>query len=175
MVGWGMQRLVQLACPPQSPQELIDAVIASYNEIYTEECHLPGLIYPGLSNLLRELRAKGVRTAIISNKPEHQADALFHSTFEGLLDVVWGHREGYPHKPDPTLALELVRSMDGRLLAYVGDSAVDLELGKNLGVPTIGVTWGTKNREELMASGLAETLVDTSAELGAALLSHCNL
>lgn len=173
MVGWGMERLIQLACPKESTPETIAAVMQTYNEVYTEECHLPGLIYPGLTELLRELHARGIHTAIISNKPENQANALFHSTFEGLLDTVWGHRTGYPHKPDPTLASELVRFMDGRLVAYVGDSAVDLQLGRNLGVPTIGVTWGTKTRKELEESDLATTLVDNAEELAQALLPYC--
>lgn len=173
MVGWGMERLIRLACPPESSPELTEAVMKTYNEIYSEECRLPGIIYPGLADLLRLLRSHGIHTAIISNKPENQANALFHSTFEGLLDTVWGHRQGYPHKPDPTLALELVRSLSGHLLCYVGDSAVDMELGYNLGVPTIGVTWGTKTREELSAAGYATTLVDNAAELEAALLTYC--
>lgn len=173
MVGWGMERLVHMACPQDLPEEKVLEVMESYNEIYTEECHLPGRIYPGLADMLRELRARGIVTAIISNKPENQANALFHSTFEDLLGIVWGHREGFPHKPDPTLALELVRSVQGRLITYVGDSGVDLELGKNLGVPTIGVTWGTKTRAELLAADPEATLVDTPAELEEALLRYC--
>lgn len=175
MVGWGMERLIRLACPQESSEELIAAVMKTYNEIYQEECRLPGIIYPGLADMLRLLRSHGIHTAIISNKPENQASALFHSTFEEVLDTVWGHREGYPHKPDPTLALELVRSLEGRLLCYVGDSGVDMELGYKLGVPTIGVTWGTKSREELESSGYATALVDTADELEEVLLSYCEL
>ena len=168
MVGWGVRRLIALACPPDAAPALREQVLFSYNEIYLEECHRPGRIYPGLAELLRELRAKGILTAVISNKPEAQATALFHSTFEGLLDAVWGQREGLPLKPDPTLARELVRSLQGTLIAYVGDSAVDLELGKNLGVLTFAVTWGSRSREALSAAG-GDALADTPEELYRAL------
>ena len=173
MVGWGMQKLIELACPSDLSEEELQAVMTTYDEVYSEECHRPGRIYPGLADLLRELRAQGFVTAVISNKPENQANALFHSTFETLLDTVWGHREGFPHKPDPTLSLELVRSLQGRLVAYVGDSPVDLTLGKNLGVPTIGVTWGTKTREEMLAADPDAILVDTPLELEKALQRYC--
>ena len=164
MVGWGVRRLITLACPPDAAPALREQVLSSYNKIYLEECRRPGRIYPGLAELLRELREMGILTAVISNKPEAQATALFHSTFEGLLDAVWGQREGFPLKPDPTLARELTHLLDAGLIAYVGDSAVDLELGKNLGVPTFAVTWGSRTREELSAAG-GGTITDTPEQL----------
>lgn len=65
-------------------------------------------------------RAQGVLTAVITNKPQPQADALRESTFHGMLDAIWGQREGFPLKPDPTLAQELIRELEARPVAYVG-------------------------------------------------------
>lgn len=175
MVGWGMQRLMELSAPEGSSPDCLAALSASYDRIYSEACHTPGEIYPGIPEMLLELKARGIRTAVLSNKPEKQLQALYESTFQGLLDVVWGHREGYGHKPDPTLALELVETMNGRLLAYVGDSEVDLALGKNLGVPTIGVTWGTKTREQILEADPSATLADTPVELERQLLKLCEI
>ena len=170
-VGRGMLRLIEQAVPAGTSKEKIDAVMASYDRIYTEACHTPGHIYPGVPDMLRELAARGIGTAVLSNKPENQCRAMHDSTFQGLLDVMWGHRDGYPHKPDPALALELVSMMDGRLIAYVGDSEVDLALAKNLGVPAVGVTWGTRTREELLAADPDCTVCDTAGELEEALLT----
>ena len=160
MVGNGMRVLIGRACP---------AGAAAYDRIYTEECRKPGIIYPGIPQLLQRLRAQGVLTAVITNKPQPQADALRESTFHGMLDAIWGQREGFPLKPDPTLAQELIRELEARPVAYVGDSQVDISLGKNLGLPTVLMTWGSRTPAELLAADPSAILADTAAQLEARL------
>ena len=109
---------------------------------------------------------------MITNKPQRQADALYRSTFSGLLDAVWGQREGMPLKPDPTLARALIESLKGRAAAYVGDSPVDIALGAHLGLPTILMTWGSKTAEELRAADPNAVLADTAEELERLLETH---
>ena len=120
MVGNGMRVLIRRACPADAPAELQEKVIASYDRIYTEACRRPGIIYPGIPALLQKLRTQGVLTAVISNKPQPQADALKESTFPGMLDAIWGQREGFPLKPDPTLALALLGALPDPPGANVG-------------------------------------------------------
>lgn len=172
MVGWGMRRLITLACPEGSGEQTLAKVMAAYDRIYTEECHQKGILYPGVEQLLRRLRQKGVLTAVITNKPQRQADALYRSTFSGLLDAVWGQREGMPLKPDPTLARALIESLEGRAAAYVGDSPVDIALGAHLGLPTILMTWGSKTAEELRAADPNAVLADSAEELQRLLETH---
>ena len=150
-------------------EELRQKVLAAYDRIYTEECCKPGIIYPGIPQLLQRLRAQGVLTAVITNKPQPQADALRESTFHGMLDAIWGQREGFPLKPDPTLAQELIRELEARPVAYVGDSQVDISLGKNLGLPTVLMTWGSRTAEELRSADPDAVLADTAAQLEARL------
>ena len=172
MVGWGMRRLITLACPEGSGKQTLAKVMAAYDRIYTEECRQKGILYPGVEQLLRRLRQKGVLTAVITNKPQRQADALYRSTFSGLLDAVWGQREGMPLKPDPTLARALIESLEGRAAAYVGDSPVDIALGAHLGLPTILMTWGSKTAEELRAADPNAVLADSAEELQRLLVTH---
>lgn len=155
--------------PPGAAEELRQKVLAAYDRIYTEECRKPGIIYPGIPQLLQRLRAQGVLTAVITNKPQPQADALRESTFHGMLDAIWGQREGFPLKPDPTLAQELIRELEARPVAYVGDSQVDISLGKNLGLPTVLMTWGSRTPAELLAADPSAILADTAAQLEARL------
>ena len=106
---------------------------------------------------------------VITNKPQPQADALRESTFHGMLDAIWGQREGFPLKPDPTLAQELIRELEAHPVAYVGDSQVDISLGKNLGLPTVLMTWGSRTPAELLAADPSAILADTAAQLEARL------
>ena len=84
-----------------------------------------------------------------------------------MLDAIWGQREGFPLKPDPTLAQELIRELEARPVAYVGDSQVDISLGKNLGLPTVLMTWGSRTPAELLAADPSAILADTAAQLEA--------
>ena len=172
MVGNGMRVLIRRACPADAPAELQEKVIASYDRIYTEACRRPGIIYPGIPALLQKLRTQGVLTAVISNKPQPQADALKESTFPGMLDAIWGQREGFPLKPDPTLALALIGELHARPVAYVGDSQVDIALGKNLDLPTILMTWGSRTPAELLAADPGAILAATAGELEAQLAHY---
>lgn len=165
MVGNGMRILIERACPPGSGEELLQKVIDSYNRIYTEECHKPGIVYPGVPELLQTLRRKGILAAVLTNKPQSQADALRESTFSGMLDAIWGQREGLPLKPDPTLAKALIAELGATPVAYVGDSQVDIALGKNLDLPAILMTWGSRTAEELRAADPEVVLANDAAEL----------
>ena len=122
-----------------------------------------------MPELLQKLQKQGVLTAVITNKPQLQAEALRESTFAGLLDDVWGQQEGLPLKPDPTLAKALIKSLDAVPAAYVGDSQVDIALGKNLGVPTILMTWGSRSAEELRRTDPKAVLADNATALEALL------
>ena len=64
-----------------------------------------------------------------------------------------GQREGVPAKPDPQAVLEIMEKADVSRedVAYIGDSCVDMETGKNAGVTTIGASWGFRPRTELEA------------------------
>ena len=171
MVGNGMRVLIRRACPADAPAELQKKVIASYDRIYTEACRPPGDGAPGRPALRARRRAPG-RTAVFSNKPQPQSDALKESTFPGMLDAIWGQREGFPLKPDPTLALALIGELHARPVAYVGDSQVDIALGKNLDLPTILMTWGSRTPAALLAADPGAILAATAGGLEAQLAHY---
>ena len=87
----------------------------------------------------------------------------------GTLDLAQGQKEGGPTKPDPAGPREVLDLLGAECLAYVGDSEVDMQTGRNSGFYTIGVTWGMKPRKVLQESG-ADRIVDTVEELTQALL-----
>jgi len=156
MVGNGMRVLIGRACPAGAAEELRQKVLAAYDRIYTEECRKPGIIYPGIPQLLQRLRAQGVLTAVITNKPQPQADALRESTFHGMLDAIWGQREGFPLKPDPTLAQELIRELEARRTPEAERANVAAEiLGAEIDRYRAGGTYAGEFPERWLPAGLA--------------------
>ncbi len=98
----------------------------------------------------------GLKLAILSNKP-HEFTKLCVS---GLLpnwtfDVVRGHQEPIPRKPDPEGALKIAEELkippSGFL--YLGDTAIDMKTAIAAGMFPVGVLWGFRPAEELQQSG----------------------
>jgi phosphoglycolate phosphatase len=127
--------------------------------------------YPDVPALLAALRRRGLRTALLSNKPDdatrHLAGRLFP---EHRFDLVRGQRPGSPLKPDPTVALEVCSELGVRPgeVVYVGDSDTDVETGLRAGFRTVGASWGFRGADELRAAG-ADVVIDHPLELLAVL------
>ena len=123
--------------------------------------------YPGIPELLDNLTSRGISLAVASNKYQQGTEHLIRHYFGKYEFVrILGQREGKPIKPDPEIVREAMEGVSGIRLdevVYCGDSDVDMMTGKNAGVRTIGVTWGFRTREELLAYDpwlLAETPAD---------------
>ena len=120
--------------------------------------------YDGIGPLLERLRQEGVRTAVVSNKPDATTKTLAARFFPGL--PAFGQRDDVPPKPSPDLVF---RALDTLGVAaadavYVGDSEVDVATARNAGLPLAAVSWGFRGRQALAEAGAA-VIVDTAAEL----------
>ena len=121
--------------------------------------------------LLAELKSRGVKLAVYSNKGDRFCGEIVEHFFPGIFDVIRGKVDGVPVKPDPA-GLALVMNALGAETAttlYVGDSNVDMETAKNGNLVSCGVTWGFRGRRELEEAG-AVHLADTAEELQALIL-----
>ncbi len=122
--------------------------------------------------MLSELRKRGIKTAVLSNKRDEVTVSLCSHFFPGCFDVCRGEKPGMPIKPSP----EPFRSVMEELGAapeetvYVGDSEVDITTYRNAGTDGIIVTWGFRSRQDLEKAG-ADLLVDTTDALLSLLLS----
>ena len=144
----------------------VNTVRKTYDALY--EANPTKLVtpYPGIIDMLKDIRAAGIKTAILSNKPDNMTCYIAEALFPGLFDIVHGQREGIPKKPDPTSARMLCEEL-GVTPAdclYVGDSGVDMQTGHNAGIVSVGVTWGFRGKDELKENG-ADHLADTAEEL----------
>jgi len=87
--------------------------------------------------------------------------------FPGIRFVAMlGNRPGVPTKPDPTIVKEILQisgiSSDETL--YAGDTSVDMNTATAAGLSKIGVLWGFRTKEELVAAG-ADFLVEKPEEI----------
>ena len=138
-------------------------IYESFFKRYNENPDYLAKPYEGIPALIDELLASGATLAVVSNKPQRAAEVSVEKFFPASFASVCGGAEGLPLKPDPTVALNLLSRLgiSPSECAYIGDSEVDMQTGKNMGAAlTVGVSWGFRDVDVLVASG-ADVIVDT--------------
>lgn len=171
MVGNGIPTLVRRAVPEGTDEALIAECIKEMLRYYALHCNEKTAPYAGILALLKELRERKIKTAVVTNKAETAAILLGKEKFKGYLSVVIGAREGLRFKPAPDGVLTALRELnaDPKTAVYVGDSDVDMQTAQNAALPAIGVLWGFRDRE-VLAPYHPYAMVETVSELRSLLL-----
>lgn len=153
-VGDGAATLIRrlLAAGGDTQGVHFEEAMDRYREIFKEHCMYKVAPYPGIRELLKELKMAGVAMAVFSNKPHSQTVDVVNTLFgEGCFDMVLGQQEGYAVKPDPTGVFRILDalSLKPEDILYLGDTDTDMKTGKSAGVFTVGALWGFRSRQEL--------------------------
>ena len=165
-VGNGLRMLIVRAVPAGTEDAVIDAVLQTMKLHYAENYHNKTRTYDGIEALLMRLKAEGYPMAIVSNKADLVVALLRKLYFDTLIPVAVGETEGVLRKPAPDMVIEGLRrlGLPGAKAVYVGDSEVDLQTARNVGIPCLSVTWGFRSIQQLKEAG-AQHLAHTPEEL----------
>ncbi len=165
-VGNGMARLIELALPGGRDDPRYDRTLETMQAYYKAHNQIKTAPYPGVVELLDELRRRGYALAVVSNKPDTSVKPLVKHYFGDAIPVAIGQRPDVRRKPAPDAVEEALRQLgrDRVEAVYVGDSEVDLATARNAGMDCISVTWGFRDREVLESAG-ATRYADTPAEV----------
>ena len=155
-VGNGSKVLLEHSLRAGSEQAItrLEEAMEIYARVFDQNCMYQVMPYPGIEQVLHTLQANQILIGVASNKYQAATSKLIAQYFPDIQFVeVLGQREGVPAKPDPQAVLEIMEKADVSRedVAYIGDSCVDMETGKNAGVTTIGASWGFRPRTELEA------------------------
>lgn len=134
----------------------IDEAMEVYGRIFDDNCTYHVVPYEGITALLKELKSRGIKTAVLSNKPHRQTVKVTEAVFgKGAFDCVQGQKDSVPRKPAPDGVYAAMERMgvSGEEVLYIGDSEVDVETGRNAGVKTLAVAWGFRTEKELKDAG----------------------
>ena len=108
-------------------------------------------LYPGVKDMLVNLREQGYRIGIVTTKFAYRVRNIMKKfDAEDLLDVVIGVGDVTKVKPDPEGLLLAVKQLGIKIedVIYVGDSYVDAKAAEAAGMKFAGVLTGTTTREE---------------------------
>jgi pyrophosphatase PpaX len=149
--GVGTPLQVQFADWREHPEKL-EAMIATYREYNLKHHDRMVTIYPGVIDAVREIKATGIQTGLVTSKNRQGAlRGLKLVGLEALMDVLVCADEVANPKPHPEpveKAVELLGA-DPATTVYVGDSIHDMNSGRAAGVRTAAALWGPFGREYL--------------------------
>ena len=165
-VGNGVKKLMERAIPNGLENPLFEETLQTFRQHYLLHNLDTTLPYPGIMEMLQQLKAQGKRIAVVSNKFYAATQDLCKHFFGDTIQVAIGEREDIKKKPAPDTVLEALRQLQvtRQDAVYVGDSEVDVETARNSGIPCISVLWGFRSKSFLLSHG-ATTFIETPNEL----------
>jgi len=149
--GVGTPLRAQFADWKDDPARL-EALIATYREYNLANHDRMVTIYPGVLEAMREVKARGASTGLVTSKNQQGAiRGLRLVGLHDLIDVMVCADDVENPKPHPEpveRAVELLAA-DPASTVYIGDSIHDMRSGRAAGVRTAAVLWGPFGREHL--------------------------
>lgn len=147
--------------------EYFERVKEEYKKVFAQYCMYHVKPYDGIRELLQELRGRGVKLAVLSNKPHPRTLDVISALFgEDTFDCVVGQKPEMERKPSPAGVFAIAKELSVRPeeMLYVGDTSTDMKTGKGAGAFTVGVLWGFRDRKEL-EENRADAIISHPSEL----------
>ncbi len=164
-IGSGIHNLIRRALPEEyrNDENFWKQILAEFVARYNEHLHEETCPYDGIIQLLKDCNAKGINVAIASNKYQEGVNAVVDFYFPDIKFVATiGTGPDMPVKPNPQIVEKILEICPAALqdVIYLGDSGVDMQTAKNAGLTAIGVLWGFRQKDELIANGADYTIAE---------------
>jgi phosphoglycolate phosphatase len=148
LIGEGVRRLVEKAYGLQgqslSPHAL-DERTESFETLYASAIAVHTRPYPGVVSSLQDMRRRGLKIAVVSNKLQHLTDQLlFALSLMELFDYVCGARDDLPKKPAPDMLIYTLAQLgvEASEAVFIGDSIADVKAAAAGKLPCVLVAGG---------------------------------
>lgn len=164
----GAFQLIRRSLPEEhrESEDFVRSCLSEYEAKYAEHYIIDTYAYAGIPEILCKLSHAGYSLAVLSNKQDKFVKDIVSELFPNIPFAEARGQTELPTKPNPTSALVLAEKMNlaPKEIAFVGDSQVDIRTAINAGMYPVGVTWGYRPKELLVAEG-ARLTVDTPDQL----------
>ena len=148
------------------PEDKVEEAIAVYRSRYTNVGLFENTPYSGIRELLEKLTALGYRLFVATSKPEEMAVRVLKKfdLFRYFERVCGATMDKSRDSKSAVIAYLLAECSNGENAIMVGDTAFDVIGAAEHKIPTIGVSWGYGNADEMKAAG-AVSIANTPDEL----------
>lgn len=148
------------------PADQLDNATEIYRSRYIPIGKFENAPYPGIPELLETLKAQGHKLFVATSKPEPMAvEILEHFDLARYFDRICGaSMDTSRSSKEAVIAYLLEQNGSAENMVMVGDTKYDVIGAKAHGIPTIGVSWGYGEIEEMLEAG-ASAIAHTTQEL----------
>lgn len=139
------------------PEDQVDEAIRIYRSRYVPIGKFENTPYPGIRELLEQLRARGHRLFVATSKPEDMSvEILEHFDLAHFFDRICGASlDRSRSSKDAVIAYLLQQHGTEEPMVMVGDTVFDILGAAAHGIPAVGVAWGYGSVEEMKKAGAA--------------------
>lgn len=165
-LGNGIEKLIELSLPERTSYDKFAKCLFLFRLHYSENIRVLTKPYDGIMDLLKTLKEKNIKMAIVSNKFQEGVTDLNNYFFSEYIQVAIGKSPDMRKKPYPDSVLKAIDDLGSSKeeCLYIGDSEIDIKTAKNANLKSVGVTWGFRNKEVL--EGLdADYIIESPEEL----------
>ena len=148
--------------------EEADKAVAKYREYFSVTGLFENDPYPHINEVLASLKNKGYKIALATSKPEIYAKQILEKfDMAQYFDIIKGSRLNDKTENKTRImkeAMDFFNDDDLSKYVMVGDRKFDMLGAKELGIDSIGVTYGYGSRQELEESQ-ATIIIDDCIQL----------
>jgi len=160
-IGSGLRNLVSKSLPSNHNDE--NQIERFYNlmiEVYRDNCTNQTKPYDGIAELLDLLISRNIKLCVFSNKADALTKEITKALFPDYFNPIVGLSRESLKKPNPFEAVEISKSLGLKPeeMIFVGDSGIDMQTATNANMFAVGVLWGYRPEQELIATGAKHIL-----------------
>ena len=164
--GNGIEKLLELSVPEKTSYDKFAKCLFIFKEYYSKNLMNKTKPYDGIMDLLKTLKEKNIKMAIVSNKFQEGVTDLNNYLFSEYIQVAIGKSPDMRKKPYPDSVLKAIDDLGSSKeeCLYIGDSEIDIKTAKNANLKSVGVTWGFRNKKVLESLD-ADYIIESPEEL----------
>ena len=166
VVGHGLANALRAAARTQGrvlSEEELTMMLPVLRNHYAQNPFRYASLYPGVREFVDECAGRGYAMGVLSNKDHALTVPIVQKMFpDDPFSYIRGATEEYPLKPDPASTQEFIaqHQLAPQEVLFIGDTEVDALTAQNSGTRSALVSWGFRDRMELIATGLSTVYDD---------------
>ena len=148
-------------------KQLIDTAVRTYRRLFTAISQRTVTLFPHVADTLRHIHQAGITTAIATSRGRDSLHMLLRvHDIAQYIDTDCCEEDVVNKKPAPDMVERILQATAHRPedALVVGDTWYDIQMGRDAGCATCGVTWGNHSRSLLIEHG-ADHIIDDFAQI----------
>ena len=159
-VGNGVNKLIERCIQNGQANINFVQILQAFKEHYSQNSAVKTAPYPQINETLKELKTRGFKLAVVSNKFESAVKELCQKYFPNTFDVIIGETPQIKRKPAPDMLFAALKKLQVQAeeIYFIGDSEVDVQTARNAQIKCLSALWGFRDKQTLLTNGATDFL-----------------